>query len=242
MRVKFDPPKRNPPRQIVLTLPKSRPLIGSLSGVQLVERSDQKKRWDFPTMVAQYRETCDWTKPNAVSLSTGKPATCSHALPNFDAPLANDGRSDDTDSYWATDVEKHPSDAWWQVDLEKPTTIGRVVVVGYFGDQRHYGFTVETSLDGLDVGHGRRLAREQEAVDAGGIHLPLRAARGALCARHADTELVQYRSASRGGHGLRTLIVAVGRIANPSVFSWTDCQSVLREFRRAVTTPSIGSG
>ena len=38
--------------------------------------------------------------------------------------------------------------AWWQVDLEEPTTVGRVVVVGFFGDERSYGFTVETSLDG----------------------------------------------------------------------------------------------
>ena len=35
-----------------------------------------------------------------------------------------------------------------QVDLEEPTTVGRVVVVCYYGDTRHYGFTVETSLDG----------------------------------------------------------------------------------------------
>jgi len=34
------------------------------------------------------------------------------------------------------------------VDLEKPTTVGRVVVVGYYGTPRYYGFTVETSLDG----------------------------------------------------------------------------------------------
>jgi hypothetical protein len=34
------------------------------------------------------------------------------------------------------------------VDLLQPTTVGRVVVVGYYGDERYYGFTVETSLDG----------------------------------------------------------------------------------------------
>jgi hypothetical protein len=45
-------------------------------------------------------------------------------------------------------VQQHPGDAWWQVDLEQPVTIGRVVVVGYYGDPRHYGFIVETSLDG----------------------------------------------------------------------------------------------
>ena len=96
VEINLDPPKRNPPRQIVLTLPKSRPLVGSLDGVQLVVRTDQRKRWDFPAIVALYRETYDWTKPNAVSLSTGKPATCSHALSAFPAQLANDGCSNDT--------------------------------------------------------------------------------------------------------------------------------------------------
>jgi len=87
-------------------------------------------------------------KPNAVSLTTGKPASCSSALPLYPASLANDGRSDDTDRYWATDVAQHPGAAWWQVDLRNPTSVARVVVVGYYGDERFYGFTVETSLDG----------------------------------------------------------------------------------------------
>ena len=71
----FRPAQRNPPRRIVLTLPKSRPLVGSLAGVQLVERTDQRKRWDFPAVVALYHDTYDWAKPNVVSLSTGKPAS-----------------------------------------------------------------------------------------------------------------------------------------------------------------------
>ena len=87
-------------------------------------------------------------KPNAVSLTTGKPSTCSHALPSYPAGLANDGFSNNTDRYWATDVNLHPNDAWWQVDLQKPTTVGRIVVVAYYGTPRYYGFTVETSLDG----------------------------------------------------------------------------------------------
>jgi len=85
-------------------------------------------------------------KPNANSLTTGKPVTCSHALPGHPARLANDGWSNDTNAYWATDITQDPK-AWWQVDLLKPTSIGRIVVVGYFGDKRHYGFTIETSLD-----------------------------------------------------------------------------------------------
>ena len=89
----------------------------------------------------------DAFKPEAPSLTTGKPVTCSAALPPHPARLANDGRSKNTNRFWAMDVASgHP--AWWQVDLGKPTTVGRVVVVGYYGDERHYGFTVATSLDG----------------------------------------------------------------------------------------------
>lgn len=35
-------------------LPKSRPLADSLTGVEVILRSDQKNRWDFPTVVKQY--------------------------------------------------------------------------------------------------------------------------------------------------------------------------------------------
>lgn len=84
---------------------------------------------------------------DAVSLTTGKPSTCSSALPQYPARLANDGVRGDTESYWATDVNRDPQ-PWWQVDLEKPTTVGRVVVVCFYGDRRHYGFTVEVSDDG----------------------------------------------------------------------------------------------
>lgn len=86
-------------------------------------------------------------KPNALSLTTGKPVACSHALPGHAAHLANDGWRNNTHAFWATDVTQDP-EAWWQVDLEKPTRVGRVVVLGFFGDKRHYGFTVQASLDG----------------------------------------------------------------------------------------------
>jgi alpha-N-acetylglucosaminidase len=84
--------------------------------------------------------------PPFKSLTTGKPTSCSAALPGMDADLANDGCVD-TESYWGTDVSKD-KDAWWQVDLEQETTVGRVVVVGYHDDKRFYGFTVEVSRDG----------------------------------------------------------------------------------------------
>ncbi|MFA7004249.1 MAG: discoidin domain-containing protein, partial [Verrucomicrobiia bacterium] len=83
---------------------------------------------------------------DAVSLTTGKPTTCSSALSEHPARLANDGMRSDTERYWATDVNRDPA-AWWQVDLQKPTSVGRVVVVCFFGDNRHYGFTVEVSND-----------------------------------------------------------------------------------------------
>jgi len=81
------------------------------------------------------------------SLMTSKPATCSHALPGHPASHANDGRFRSSDRYWATDVGADKQ-AWWQVDLGKRTTVGRVVVIGYYRDGRHYGFTVEASMDG----------------------------------------------------------------------------------------------
>ena len=92
------------------------------------------------------RQSCE---PESPSLTTGKPATCSSALTGFPASRANDGRVRETSRYWATDVNTDP-DPWWQVDLQKPTRVGRVVVVGFFGDQRSYGFTVEGSADGAD--------------------------------------------------------------------------------------------
>ncbi len=84
---------------------------------------------------------------DAPSLTTGKPSSASSALPAYPASAANDGRKRDTNRYWATDVHNDPN-PWWQVDLENSTVVGRVVVVGFFGDERRYGFTVESSLDG----------------------------------------------------------------------------------------------
>ncbi len=86
-------------------------------------------------------------KPDAASLTTGKPATCSTSLAPHPAHLANDGCANDTNSYWAMDV-RGGEPAWWQVDLGEAMRVSRVVVVCYYGDRRHYGFTVETSLDG----------------------------------------------------------------------------------------------
>jgi len=56
VEVELEPPKRDPPPRIVLYLPKSRPLVGSIAGVDVVTRTDQQQRWDFPTVIKLYRQ------------------------------------------------------------------------------------------------------------------------------------------------------------------------------------------
>ncbi len=81
---------------------------------------------------------------DAKSLTTGKPATAS--MNEAKAALVNDGQRGDTRKYWEADGSKGP--AWWTVDLQKPTDIIQLVVVPYYGSERYYQYTVETSLDG----------------------------------------------------------------------------------------------
>ncbi|WP_153557352.1 DUF1553 domain-containing protein [Roseimaritima sediminicola] len=81
------------------------------------------------------------------SLTTGKPSRSPEHQRGHPPSLANDGLRSDTNRFWSLD-SSGGKPAWWEVDLEQPTEVASVVVVGYFGDSRHYGFTVETSLDG----------------------------------------------------------------------------------------------
>jgi alpha-N-acetylglucosaminidase len=89
-------------------------------------------------------------KPDSLNLTTHKPSTSSGVWSTSVPGLANDGYAGNTDQYWATDVTQQTGPAWWQVDLETASVIGRVIVICYYGDERTYGFTVETSLDGGD--------------------------------------------------------------------------------------------
>jgi len=75
VRVTLDKPKRQPPKRIVLTLPRSRPLLNQLDGVEVATRSEQTKRWDFPTVVKLYEETRPKPKPieGLVALPLGEP-------------------------------------------------------------------------------------------------------------------------------------------------------------------------
>jgi hypothetical protein len=56
VEIQFEPPRRQPPRKIVLRLPRSRPPVGVPEGIDVVTRPDQKKRWDFPAIVNLYRQ------------------------------------------------------------------------------------------------------------------------------------------------------------------------------------------
>jgi hypothetical protein len=57
VEVVLDPPKRNPPKRIVLHLPRSRPPAAAITGAQVELRSDQQKRWDFPAVLSAYRRS-----------------------------------------------------------------------------------------------------------------------------------------------------------------------------------------
>jgi len=56
VRVSLDPRWRQPPRRTVLHLPRSRPLMEPVAGLDVAVRSDQEHRWDFPTVVRLYRD------------------------------------------------------------------------------------------------------------------------------------------------------------------------------------------
>ncbi|MBW7991059.1 MAG: hypothetical protein FVQ84_13730 [Planctomycetes bacterium] len=56
VKVKFDPPRRQPPKRIFIHLPESRKLIKPLKGVEVIHRPDQKTRWDFPKVVKLYSQ------------------------------------------------------------------------------------------------------------------------------------------------------------------------------------------
>jgi hypothetical protein len=54
VKVQLDPPRREAPKRIVLHLPQSRPAVSAPKGVELAARSDQSRRWDFPSVVEMY--------------------------------------------------------------------------------------------------------------------------------------------------------------------------------------------
>ncbi len=154
---------------------------------------------------AKYRDALGKpVAPDHVSLSTGKPTQCSSALPPYPASLANDGRTRDTDAFWATDVQVD-SDPWWQVDLEKPTSIGRVVVVSYYGDQRYIGFTVQTSLDGKSWEMVDDRRNNTLPSTRAGYTCEFAPRKAQLLAHYHASQLSEHRPTPCRSHGLSAL-------------------------------------
>jgi hypothetical protein len=56
VEVKLDSPRRNPPKRIVLHLPQSRRPVKAPQEVEVIFRSDQSRRWDYPTVVEEYQK------------------------------------------------------------------------------------------------------------------------------------------------------------------------------------------
>jgi hypothetical protein len=54
--IELEPPTRSMPKRIFIHLPNSRQPDKSVKGIDVVVRDDQKKRWDFPTVVGLYRQ------------------------------------------------------------------------------------------------------------------------------------------------------------------------------------------
>lgn len=79
VKIEFSPPKRSPPKRIVLHLPESRRPVGTVAGVEVALRAPQKKQWDFAAVVQLY-------SANAPVLFQPIPGLVE--LP-FDAPLAS---------------------------------------------------------------------------------------------------------------------------------------------------------
>ncbi len=56
VEVNFVPPDKERPSRIVLHLPKSRHLTKPIDGVQVILQPNQKKRWDFESVVKEYEK------------------------------------------------------------------------------------------------------------------------------------------------------------------------------------------
>jgi len=57
VKVNLKRPERALPKRIVLHLPESRKLVNTIEGVDVIVRPNQKKRWDFPTVVSLHEKS-----------------------------------------------------------------------------------------------------------------------------------------------------------------------------------------
>ena len=107
LQVKFDPPRRQPPKRIFLHLPESRKLIKPLKGVEVVHRPDQKTHWDFPKVVKLYSQ--QQKGKNKETANSAEQVTL-----KFDLKL-------DPDIYTKSHYKKTPQFAIWIQEVPKGT-------------------------------------------------------------------------------------------------------------------------
>ncbi|MCP4263399.1 MAG: hypothetical protein GY774_38715 [Planctomycetes bacterium] len=107
VKVKFDPPRQQPPKRIFLYLPKSRKLIKPLKGVEVVHRTGQKTHWDFPKVVKLYSQS--QKDKNKETTNTTEQVTL-----RFDLKL-------NPDIYTKSHYKKPPQFAIWLQEVPKGT-------------------------------------------------------------------------------------------------------------------------
>ncbi len=91
VEVQLTPPARTAPKKVVLHLPRSRPLVGSLAGVEVVVRPDQRQPWDFARVVALYQKQAPQPAviTGLVPLPLATPLSPAQCVMLDIAPLAN---------------------------------------------------------------------------------------------------------------------------------------------------------
>lgn len=91
IEVQWTPPARTAPKRIVLHLPRSRPLQGTLPGVEVAARPDQSRPWDFARVVAMYQKQAPQPMaiPGLVDLPLGRPLSATQCQMLDLSPVAN---------------------------------------------------------------------------------------------------------------------------------------------------------
>jgi hypothetical protein len=107
VKVEVDLPKRNPPKRVVLHLPKSRPAVNLPAGVELCVRPDQARHWDYATVVRLYKEqTAGGAKP--IEGLVELPITAAAGAPGAKFTSIDLAKAANTDPYTAPFGVKNP--------------------------------------------------------------------------------------------------------------------------------------
>lgn len=92
VEIQWTSPRRSSPARVVLHLPQTRPPVDPPPGVTVELREAQKQRWDFPTVVALYRQQAGASAkaiPGLIPLPLGAPLEAAQCRRLDLAPLAN---------------------------------------------------------------------------------------------------------------------------------------------------------